>query len=95
MTDKIENICEKIKTWKNITDFKLEGDDKENITMLLNSFRRSYYPVLYDQVQEIKQFINEDNPLDERNFGTLIYLNERLERIRKRTTEETTEETTE
>ena len=91
MTDKIENICEKIKTWENITDFKLEGDDKENITMLLNSFRRSYYPVLYDQVQEIKQFINEDNPLDERNFSMLKYLNERLERIRKRTTEATTE----
>ena len=91
MTDKIENICQKIKMWEKPEDFKLEGDDKENITMLLNTFRRIYYPVLYHQVQEIKQFINEDNPLDKSNFDTLIYLNERLERIRKANTASTTE----
>lgn len=93
MTDKIENICEKIKMWEKPDDFKLEGDDKENITLLLNSFRSEYYPIIFNsgQIEEIKQFINEDNPLDERNFSMLKYLNERLERIRKRTTEETTE----
>ena len=95
MSDKIENLCARIKTWTTLEDFKLEADDKEVITLLLNSFKRKYIPVVYPEILEIKKLINEDNPITEGNFNTIKYVNVLLENIRNRDKEkaETTETT--
>tara|TARA_B100000035_G_C20834667_1_gene480258 strand:+ start:96 stop:401 length:306 start_codon:yes stop_codon:yes gene_type:complete len=93
MTDKIENLCLKIKNMQKLEDFILVDDEKNTITDLLNQVGKN---VMIDQhIQHIKELINEDNPISKDDLHLIKHINIKLERIRNPSTEQTTEATTE
>ena len=92
MTDKIENLCLKIKNIEKVENFILV--DRENtLTGLLNEIKE--HEMIHHQIQHIKELINEDNPISADDLHLIKHINIKLERIRNPTTEETTEDTTE
>ena len=61
MTDKIENLCLKIKNMEKLADFILVDDEKDTATTLINTAisSRSVNRILNDELIEINQLLNE------------------------------------
>ena len=96
MTDKIENLCLKIKNMEKLEDFVLVDDEKNTITTLITfAISKNVVDILNRELTIIKQLINEDNPLSEGNFLTVKEINRQLDWLRNGPPPETTEETTE
>ena len=57
MTDKIENLCLKIKNMEKLADFILVDDEKDTATTLINTAisSRSVNRILNDELIEINQ----------------------------------------